>query len=398
MNVGAAFRARYDAEPHVMVRAPGRVNVIGEHTDYSLLPVMPMAIQLGLTIAAAPSGDRTVAAHSDAFDGDAVIDLGAEKLPAHGWPAYLAAAAAEAGVATGARLIIAGDLPPESGLSSSAALMLGVITALRLCEGATIDLEDLIRRAISAEQRIGVRSGGMDQTAIAYAGAGSLLRIDFEPPTQRPIPVPAGFSFVVASSGERAAKGGAARDRYNELVLGAHLAALMIGRLVGLPGVTMLGALGPTRELAAVVEQLPESSSLASADAGDHFRLLPPGFDRGKPVAVRAPARHAIAEAARVDEAEAALSEHSLESLGSVLRRSHASLRDDLRCSTPALDRLCTAMQAAGAAGARLTGAGFGGYAVAVTSTERAADVVRAAIGATGGPAFTAQPSDGLRW
>jgi galactokinase len=173
----------------------------------------------------------------------------------------------------------------------------------------------------------------------------------------------------------------------------------MIGRLVGLPGVTMLGALGPTRDLAAVVEQLPESASLASADGGDHFRLLlPPGFDRGRTVPVRAPARHAITEAARVDEAQAALGEHSLLGVGSVLRRSQASLRDDLRCSTPALDRLCTAMQAAGAAGARLTGAGFGGYAVAVTSTERAADVVRAAIGATGGPAFTAQPSDGLRW
>src|ERR1700712_3233442 len=98
MDPGAALRARYGLDPQVLVRAPGRVNVIGEHTDYSLLPVMPMAIQLGLTIAAAPSGDRTVAARSDAFDVGAVIDLGAEQLPAHGWPAYLAAAAVEADV------------------------------------------------------------------------------------------------------------------------------------------------------------------------------------------------------------------------------------------------------------------------------------------------------------
>jgi galactokinase len=400
MDLGAALRARYGLDPQVTVRAPGRVNVIGEHTDYSLLPVMPMAIQRGLTIAAAASGDRRIAARSDAFDDEAEFDLGAAHSVAGGWPAYLAAAAAEAQVENGARLIIAGDLPPESGLSSSAALMVGVITALRICNGATVDREDIARRAISAEQRIGVRSGGMDQTVVAFAASGSLLRIDFEPPARQLIAVPPGVSFVVASSGERAAKGGAARDRYNELVLGARLAALLIGRLVGLPGVTALGSLGPLHELAAVVENLPESASLARlADSGDELdMLLPPGLDRDKPVAVRAPARHAIAEAARVDEAEVALSEHSLESLGSLLRRSHAGLRDDLGCSTPALDRLCTAMQAAGAAGARLTGAGFGGYAVGVTSTERAADVVRAAIGATGGPAFTAQPSDGLRW
>jgi galactokinase len=213
------------------------------------------------------------------------------------------------------------------------------------------------------------------------------------------VTVPPEFAFVVASSGQRAAKGGAVRDRYNELVLAARLAALLLGERCGRPGVTVLGALGDCGDLAPTAEELPLTASLSDIDVDPELdRLLPPGFDRHRPVAVRAAARHAISEARRVDLVEAALARHSIDDVGAALRGSHVSLRDELRCSTPALDALCAAMEAAGAAGARLTGAGFGGYAVAVTMTDLAATVIDGAVRATGGPAFVAEPSQGVQW
>src|SRR3954451_9495674 len=147
------FQERFGVAPTVVVRAPGRVNVIGEHADYSNLPVMPTAIQRSLTIAASPARDGRITAHSTMF-GDARISPAGvpdDDSDVGGWSRYLAAAAAEMTESGGGDLLVAGDLPPESGLSSSAALITGVLAALAAVAGRELDQPELVRRAIAAE-------------------------------------------------------------------------------------------------------------------------------------------------------------------------------------------------------------------------------------------------------
>ncbi|MGD9934490.1 MAG: galactokinase [Dehalococcoidia bacterium] len=392
--------------PTVAVRAPGRVNLIGEHTDYSFLPVLPIAIDRGLLIHALPLDRPVVEAGSDRFPGPIAVTRGA---PYQGetWGRYLAGALAELedlAPDLGARIHISGDLPAEGGLSSSSALTTGVIAALLTAWDLPIDREELVARAIRAERHVGVETGGMDQEAIVFAEPGCALRIDFEPKGRRFVPLPAGLRFVVASSGEEAPKGGAARDAYNERVIGTRLAAAMlcdtIGAEFGKPP-RLADVIGfPEAEL--LVEELPirMAPSSVSRSTGIPLAALSGiasgSMDDRALYTVRPYARHVFNEAARVDQAEAALTAGDLPELGGILNASHKSLRDDYGCSTPALDALCTAMREAGALGARLTGAGFGGFALAAVEPGRVAEVIEAATALTGGPAFEVTASGGL--
>jgi galactokinase len=334
-----------------MVRAPGRVNLIGEHTDYSDLPVLPIAIGQSLFVAAGPAKGDGIEARSREFPDD------------DGWRRYVDGAATELrkhGFDGGAQLFVAADLPSSGGLSSSAALTCGVLAAVSAVAGEHPTRDAILAMAIPAEHSIGIENGGMDHEAILFGRAGNASRIDFVPHARRLVPVPAALRFVVADSGERAAKGGAEMAAYNERVAGTREAARLLGR--------------PLREVrdAAQLDALP----------ADLRRL----------------ARHVVTEANRVDAAEQALATDDLAVFGGLLDASHASLRDDFAVSTAALDRLCAAMRSAGAFGARLTGAGFGGYALAACTPNRVASVIDAAIGATGGPAFEVKALDGLEW
>jgi galactokinase len=406
-GIRRAFAERYGCPPSVVVRAPGRVNLIGEHTDYSNLPVLPMAIGQSLYIAAAATGDGVIEAASQQFELAARFERGLPpaRLEAP-WQRYLAGAAQMTEVAKGrgARLIIGGDLPAAGGLSSSSALTVGVMAALDVAWGEELEGDAVVRRAIVAERNVGVESGGMDQEVIVFGQAGAALRIDFDPPSRRVVPIPPGLAFVVAASGEDAPKGGAARDAYNERVVGARLAAAMLADQVGID-IRMPPVLGDVAGVDVVdilVDDLPEKVSAQEVAHGvevelEHLVRLTAGrFDHMAKVPVRRVARHILGEARRVDEAEAALLAGDLEAFGKLLDASHNSLRQDFRCSTPALDRVCAAMRKAGAYGARLTGAGFGGYALAAVGPERATAVIEAAIAATGGPAFEVQAASGL--
>ncbi|MCC7365969.1 MAG: galactokinase [Dehalococcoidia bacterium] len=399
------FAAAYGHAPTVVVRAPGRVNLIGEHTDYSHLPVLPIAIDRALWVAAAPADDGAVELRSAAFDGVARFAREEESAP-QDWTGYLAGAVRElAGVAPGrgARVFVTGDLPAASGLSSSSAFTVGLIAALNAAWEAGLDREAIVERAIVAERHTGVETGGMDQAAIAFAEAGAALRIDFEPAARRAVPLPAGLAFVVASSGEAAPKGAEAREAYNARVVGARLAAAMlcdqIGVDIGTP--PRLGDVADTDVVEVLVDDLPEKISAKEVAHGVDLgvavltQLTADTFSAVAKVPVRRVARHILAEAQRVEAAERALLAGDLAAFGKLLNESHDSLRNDFQCSTPALDRLCAAMRKAGAFGARLTGAGFGGYGLAVVAPERVQAVIDAAIAATGGPAFEVHASPG---
>lgn len=404
-TAAAAFREAYGRAPECMVRAPGRVNLIGEHTDYSGLPVLPIAIERSVWVAAARAPDPVIRACSTRFPVPAELPE-TPGSPSAPWHRYLDGAVAELqkrGMTGCAQLLIDSDLPAEGGLSSSSALTVGVLAALSSVWGATLTSEDLLPLAISAERYAGVESGGMDQEVILNARAGNALRIDFRPPGRRLVPTPPGLSFVAAYSGEAAPKGGVARDRYNALVVGARMAAALLADQLGvdleLP--PTLGQVADVDVVDIIVDELPPKISArevahgASVNAAVLVQLSHRTVSDTERFPVRPVARHILSEAARVDQAEQALLASDLRAFGRILDASHRSLHDDLGTSTPGLDRLCKAMRKAGAFGARPTGAGFGGFAVAACPPAAVPFVVEAAIGATGGPAFEVHASDG---
>lgn len=281
---------------------------------------------------------------------------------------------------------------------------MGVLAALSQAWDQPLSREDLVARAMVAERHSGVESGGMDQAIIAFAEAGHALRIDFRPPARRQAPIPGGLAFIVAYSGEEAPKGGAARDAYNERVVGTRIAAVMLADQLGvdLEDPPTLGQVADADVIDILVDGLPDKISAHEVSKATDVELArvvgftAGTFDDRQKVAVKRPARHVLEEARRVGEAEAALRAGDLRAFGKLLDASHNSLREDFRASTPALDRLCAAMRRAGALGARLTGAGFGGYALAACEPGMVTAVTEAALGATGGPAFEVHASGGL--
>lgn len=406
--VREAFAARFGSAAALVAFAPGRVNLIGEHTDYCGLPVLPIAIDRGTSFAVTPTDDAVVTVVSKQFPREARISRKAVGRESEPWHRYVAGVLEDVGAVAperGANVFIDSDLPASGGLSSSSALSVGLMAALSGAWGSPIAGDSLAERAAAAERRVGVETGGMDQTVISLARGGNALRIDFLPPAHRLVPLPENLSFVVASSGEEAAKGGAVRDAYNERVIGTRIAALMLADMLGveLEGVPLLGAVADIDAATVMVEELPaQMSARSAANAAEAnveriVSLSAAHYDSSKKVPVRAFARHVLSEAERVNAAEAALLAGDLKAVGTLMNQSHDSLRNDYKCSTPALDKVAAAMRKAGSFGARLTGAGFGGYAVAACPPEAVGGVIEAAIRATGGPAFEVTASDGVR-
>ncbi|RPI22893.1 MAG: hypothetical protein EHM57_04715 [Actinobacteria bacterium] len=393
-DLDAAFEATFGRPPTLVVEAPGRVNVVGEHTDYSSLPVLPMAVQLRVGVAAAPRDDAAVEAVSLSEAG-AYRSTDGRTPP---WGRYVASAVRALGPGPGASLLVGGDLPGSGGLSSSSALTLAVIAAVGRVRRRDVAASELIATAVAAERGVGVEGGTMDQTVIVHARAGHALRIDFAPAGLRHVAVPEAVAFVAGYSGVPAAKGEAAGDGYNARVVGCRCAAAVLaaraGRRIAEPLLGLVPDLDPG--------DLPESATpraaaaIAGCDPAALVRLTVGRFDADRALPLRAFARHVLSEARRVDAAESALLAGDGRALGAILDASHHSLAVDFGVSTPGLDRLVEVARLAGAHGARRTGAGFGGWAIAVTD-RAGAPAVAEIMAAVGGLSFVAVPSAGMR-
>jgi galactokinase len=388
----AEFRARFGGPdtPLVLVRAPGRVNLIGEHIDYNGLPVFPMAVQRHVAILARPRADAVVRIASLAGGFEAREFTLSKDIPPHptgDWINYVKAAAQALARQHGARrgfdAVVGSSLPVASGLSSSSALVIGVALTVLRVNDLPYEIIPLAEEMALAERYTGTQGGGMDQAICLGAREGTATRVDFHPLRMASHPVPAGWRFVVASSMMRAEKSGPAQARYNERTreCAEALAAVRDG----------VGLTGGYREL---LKLRSREELLALGDSA----LDDP---------VRRRFRHVVTEAHRVAECEDALVAGDLATFGRALSASHASLRDDYEVSIPALDELVEVMESAGAAGARLTGAGMGGCTVAV-STDRALGSVLEALqerfygprGVRDGEGehfFVAEPSAGAR-
>jgi len=336
-----------------VVRAPGRVNLIGEHTDYNDGFVMPAAIGLEIRLAFARTSDRRVIVTRDDTGETAQVDLDAIGRPTGTWIDYIAGTAwalIEAGHSVrGFRGAIASDLPQGAGLSSSAALEMAAALAL-LGRGDAVGVGDRARLGRRAENGyVGVQSGVMDQFASAAGVADHAILLDCRSLAFRPVPLPLpDVRLVVCHSGSsRRLETSAYNERRAEC----------------------------DRAVAAIQSIEPAVRSLRDVDPA----LLDAAADRLDPVAARR-ARHVVEENARVLETETALASGDLDRVGRLFAASHASLRDLYEVSSPELDALVEiATSVDGVVAARLTGAGFGGSTINLVQ-RAAVPALRAAI------------------
>jgi galactokinase len=313
---------------------PGRVNLIGEHTDYNQGLSLPFAISEGVWVhgSAVPDGDSLEAVAVDLGESDS-FSLGSAVEPAEGWRAFVRGAAGEllrSGVPLrAARLSISGDVPRGAGLSSSAALEVALTLALiSLADAPSFDRRELARLCSRIENDwTGAQTGLLDQLASLFGERDRALRIDFRSLAVDPVVFELGsFRLVTVDSGEEHAN---AASGYNERRAQCARAASELG-----------------------VASL-RDATLPMIDS----RLSPP-------LSLRA--RHVVTENARVESAVEALQRRDMESLGRLLDASHASLRDCYEISTPAVEATVRRCKEAGALGARIMGGGFGGHVVAL--------------------------------
>lgn len=319
--------------PAFLARAPGRVNLIGEHTDYHGGFVLPMAIDRATWLAGRPRADRTVTLHSLDYDETKSFTLDALAPGAvKGWIRYsqaVAGALRESGErVSGWEGVVGGDIPIGAGLASSASFALANAGACAAASGLRWQPLEMARVCLRAENHwIGLNCGIMDQLVSACAPAGHALLIDCREVSFQPIPIPQGLRIVVLDTGKRR---GLADTAYNDREAECAAAA----RALGVP-------------------------ELRDADQA---RLIAAGLDE----VLRKRARHVVTENARTLSAAEALRTGDVERFGALMDASHASLRDDYEVSCEELDTIVAmARRQPHCVGARMTGAGFGGCAIA---------------------------------
>jgi galactokinase len=341
-DVQSTFEAVFGGRPDLLIRAPGRVNLIGEHTDYNDGFVFPAAIDRELWLALRPRTDERVALHSLDF-GAGEFSLEGLSPGDDGWIGYLKGVAwvlTEKGHhLTGWDGVVGSDIPIGAGLSSSAALEMATLCAFAAVSGIPWEPREAALLGQRVEnQWMDVQSGIMDQLAVGLGRRDHALLIDCRTLDVRPVPLPAGLTLVVLDTGTRR---GLVDSAYNERRQQCETAARACGvpalRDVDLAGLESVGGLEPT---------------------------------------VRRRARHVVSENGRTLEAAGALRSGDLDHLGHLMNASHASLRDDFEVSTEALDVIVDlALRQPGCVGARMTGAGFGGCALAIVEEGRASEL-----------------------
>lgn len=346
----ALFRENFDATPTLVTRAPGRVNLIGEHTDYNDGFVLPCAISKQTTVAVRPRADRMIRIVAGDLGGAATafsLDEAITPDAAAPWSNYVRGMAsllqAEGLELPGVDMAILGDMPQGAGLSSSAALENASGLAFAALAGQpNFDRTRLAQIGQQTEHQFaGCNCGIMDQLVSASAQEGSALLIDCRNLAGQPVAIPDDITILIVHSG---VSRGLVDGEYNSRRAQCEAAAVHYG-------------VAALRDLAVIPEQ---------------GELDPVAWQR---------ARHVITENARTLAAADALRLGDLLQLGRLMAESHHSMRDDFEITVPAIDQLVSILADAigEAGGARMTGGGFGGAVVALVESRRA-DAVIAAV------------------
>jgi galactokinase len=345
-RVTATFTAQFGHAPDLVVRAPGRVNLIGEHTDYNDGFVLPCAIGPANMVAISKRDDdlvEIVAADFDNATDQFTLQPPLKRNLSQPWADYVrgmvSALQNEGYALSGAKIAIAGNLPKGAGLSSSAALEVAVGKAMLALIGTDIDKTRLAQIAQMAEcDFVGTQCGIMDQLISAQGKAGHALLIDCRSLELIDAPIPDDVAIMIVHSGVTR---GLVDGHYNERRRQCEAAAAAMG-------------------VPALRDADLDNLAAANLDAVTTAR-----------------ARHVITENQRTLDAADALAKGDLVALGVLMAQSHASMRDDFEITVPAIDTLVAHLQNAigHEGGARMTGGGFGGATVAIMPLARVADV-----------------------
>jgi len=341
------FKKIFGAPPEVVVRAPGRVNLIGEHTDYNDGFVLPAAIDRFIEFAGRRRADRTIRLHSTDFQDSAEFSLDSiAKDSEHRWSNYLRGVSkfleADGYRLTGADIVFGGNVPRESGLSSSAAVEVGTTAFWQRLAGLQLDPVYAVKLARRAENDfVGVPCGIMDQFISALGKKDHALFLDCRDLSYRHVPLRNDVKIVVCNSGVKRAL---AQSEYEV-------------------------RLKQCREsVARLREKGLDANSLRDVTSAD----LEAGRGVLTDVLLRR-ARHVVTENERTREAVTVLESGSIDRFGELMNASHVSLRDDYEVSCKELDTLVElAWKQPGTLGARMTGAGFGGCTVNLVRAEAA--------------------------
>jgi galactokinase len=352
------FREHFSTEARYLARAPGRVNLLGEHVDYNDGPVLPAAIDRSIYLAALPTNEDLVSLSALDFgesitfslnDLDQKIDVNGRSMPVWAsYPAGVAWALRDAGYPlSGMQVAYTSDLPIGSGLSSSAAVEVGFGMLWNIALKLGIDRLPLAQLCQRAENEyVGLACGLMDQFSSACGVDGHALYFDTRSLEYKPLPFPDGLSIVIADSGIRRSL---ASSAYNERRQSCEQAVELLRQYI--PGIRSLRDISPP-EFVAYRDYLPQ--------------------------VVGKRAEHVVREIARVVSAVSALQREDAQIFGALMYSSHTSLRDLYEVSLPELDSMVAiARQLPGCLGARMTGAGFGGCSVNLVETSQAGEFMQ---------------------
>ena len=399
-DVLRAFKTALPSRDTVeFVRAPGRVNIIGEHTDYNGLPVLPMALDREIVIAlTANPGPEIELVNTDSSRPPVRFAMSGEiqAYETGHWGNYAKAAAqavwqwAAVNCPDSLPLVgfagcLGGSIPPGSGLSSSSALVVAVATALVEVNALRIGKSELADLLAKGERYVGTEGGGMDQSVSLLAEEGCALKIDFFPLRARAVKLPDDHAIVVANSMVAANKTGAALAAYNTRVAECRLGLDML-KSSSRSEFPAVGAASLLCDFAQIVPRWDAElarlssgplslSEIAASVGASEDELAAKCLSRRDGGVLPVPeggfypkkrCRHVLSEGNRVEEAVAAVERGDAGTLGRLMDESHASCADDYEISCPELDSLVAVLRKCGALGARLTGAGFGGCTVAL--------------------------------
>ena len=343
-RISSASESRFGRQPDVLIRAPGRINLMGEHTDYNDGYVLPVAIDRAAWIAAAAIDKDEARVHALDLDGNVTFVLDPVPAAEGDWADYprgVAWALQERGlVLRGMEAVLSSTVPIGSGLSSSAAIEVAFAYTWQVLSGFELDRRELALTCQRAENGyVGVNCGILDQMASVMGAEGHARLLDCRTLESELVPLPAGVAIVVADTKVRRQL---ASSEYN------------VRRAQCEQAVETLG------------EYLPGIRALRDVSLDDLAR-----FEEHLPEVVYRRARHVVTDNERVLQAVGALRQGDVTTVGKLMRICHISLRDDYEVSSPELDVLAeAAWEVEGCYGARLTGAGFGGCTVALVAAE----------------------------
>ncbi len=346
-----AFERRFGARPRIF-RAPGRTNLIGEHTDYNEGYVLPAAIDRWTWVAIAARSDRELRVHSEHFRESVGFDLDdPSPAPRRHWSDYVRGVALMMGRAgcrvTGADLLIGSDVPLGAGVSSSASLEVSTAMALESISGCEVPRLELAKLCQRAENEfVGARCGIMDQFIACAGEEGHAVFLDCRALEHETVPLARGVRLVLCNT---MVKHEIAGGEYNKRRAECEEVVQRLARVM--PGVRALRDVTPEQ-------------------AEAHRTLLPGALYKR--------VRHVTTENARVPAARDALARGDLTAMGRLMAESHASLRDDYEVSCPELDLMVELARGLdGCCGARMTGGGFGGCTINLVNGERCEEFVR---------------------